>query len=134
LAAAAKDKVWAVEHERGFADALEGMVADAGLSGVMLVTADLKDGWYDIDIDLPPSFGMAFVDGPPRSLADRTRFFDAYGDRCKVILCDDANSPSYVAFLKSWAASRGRELKMDGRAAVILPAAENVLYYGRAAE
>lgn len=128
MAAAAKDKVWAVEHDPAFAGALESMTEDAHVGNVMLVTAPLKDGWYDLDGEIPHQFAMAFIDGPPRAIADRTKFFDAYGDRSRVILCDDANSPSYAAFLKSWAGSRGRELQMDGRAAVILPPADNVRY------
>jgi predicted O-methyltransferase YrrM len=125
LAAASKHKVWAVEHDPQYAAALENMAAKAGVSNIALSTAPLKDNWYDLEADsgeFPEQFGLAFVDGPPRYLgAERMRFFEVFGDRCKVILCDDANSPSYAAQLKAWAASKGRKYQADGRAAVILP-------------
>jgi predicted O-methyltransferase YrrM len=126
LAAASKQKLWAIEHDPQYADTLEAMAASAEVGDIALVTAELKDGWYDIESDLgafPKEFGLAFVDGPPRVLGNRMKFFDVFGDRCKVILCDDANSPSYTAQLKAWAASRGRKFQADGRAAVILPRA-----------
>jgi predicted O-methyltransferase YrrM len=127
LAAASKHKVWAVEHDPQYAAALENMAAKAGVSNIALSTAPLKDNWYDLEADsgeFPEQFGLAFVDGPPRYLgAERMRFFEVFGDRCKVILCDDANSPSYAAQLKAWAASKGRKYQADGRAAVILPEA-----------
>ena len=123
MAAASKHKVWAVEHDPQYAETLQGMMSISGAGNVALVTADLKNGWYDFgpDIDvMPKEFGLALVDGPPRALGDRMKFFEVFGDRCKVILCDDANSPSYSEELKAWAASRGRKFQSDGRAAVIL--------------
>jgi predicted O-methyltransferase YrrM len=127
LAAASKQQVWAVEHDPQYAEALKAMLASAEVGNVALVTAGLKDKWFDIDADLgafPKEFGLAFVDGPPRYLGcDRMRFFEVFGDRCNVILCDDANSPGYAAQLRAWAASKGRKFQADGRAGVILPRA-----------
>ena len=124
LAAATKQPVFCVEHDDGFARQLEQMVSIAGVKNISLVTAALKDGWYDIAPDeLPSSFGLAFVDGPPREGNDRMRFFDKFGDRCKVILVDDADHLPFAAKLRTWAASRNREIKIDGRSAVILPGA-----------
>lgn len=125
LAAASKHPVWAVEHDPQYAEALKGMAASAGVGNIAVVTTELKDNWYDLGADLaafPQEFGMAFIDGPPRYLGcDRMRFFEVFGKRCKVILCDDANSPTYTAQLKAWAAANGRKYQSDGRAAVILP-------------
>ncbi len=140
MAAASSQRVWAIEHEPKYAEALESMVALGGVNNVTLVTAELKntprptssgpqvylhqDRWYDLADDmaaLPQEFGLAFVDGPPRIGSDRMRFFDVFGDRCKVILCDDADDSAYGPKLRAWAASRGREIQTDGRAAVILP-------------
>lgn len=124
LAAASKHKVWAVEHDPQYAETLKGMISTAGVGNVALVTAALKDNWYDLDADIeafPKEFGLAFVDGPPRYLGcDRLRFFEVFGDRCKIILCDDANSPGYAAQLRAWAASKGRKFQSDGRAGVII--------------
>jgi predicted O-methyltransferase YrrM len=121
MAAATDQKVWCVEHDPRYAEDLEVMTARAGVGNVMLVTSQLKDRWYDITDELPAEFALAFVDGPPRDSGDRMRFFDAFGDRCRVILCDDANSPSYAKAMTAWAKSRNREIKIDGRSAVILP-------------
>ncbi len=128
MAAASDQQVWAVEHDAKYAEETESMAVVAGVGNIALVTAKLKDNWYDLDADmasLPAQFGVGFVDGPPRYLGcDRMKFFEVFGDRCKVILCDDANGSGRIAELKAWAASRGREIKFDGRAAVILPGAK----------
>ena len=50
------------------------------------------------------------------------QFFERFGDKCKIILCDDADGPGYQQQLRDWAKSRGREIKVDGRSAVILEA------------
>lgn len=125
LAAASKQKVWAVEHDTQYSQALEAMAASAGVGNIALATAGLKDGWYDLAgqiNEFPEEFGLAFVDGPPRYLdADRMQFFEVFGGRCRIILCDDANSPSYARKLKAWAEASGRKYQADGRAAVILP-------------
>lgn len=124
MAAATEQKIWAVEHGEEYAEALETMTASAGIGNVMLVTAPLVDGWYDLDpTELPKSFGLACVDGPPRQAGDRMKFFDRFGDDCKVIFCDDADDRSYRQKLTEWAKSRGREIQIDGRCAVILPGA-----------
>jgi hypothetical protein len=122
LAAATKHKVWAVEHDPEYAQKLEGMVASAGLSNVTLVTAEIKDSWYDLEnVDLPVQFGFAFVDGPPRSGTDRMKFFDALGGRSRYILCDDADDPKYANKLRAWARKHERKIEFDDRSALILP-------------
>lgn len=123
LAAATDKKVWSVEHDQRYAEDIEVMVTAAGVRNVVLVTAGIKDDWYDLTADeLPAEFGLAFVDGPPRALSDRMKFFDVLGDRCHVILCDDADDLKYAAALTKWAKTRNREIQIDGRSAVILPA------------
>ena len=124
LAASSDQRVWSIEHDPRYADDLKRMVRLAGVKNVALVTADLKDGWYDLELDmgsLPEQFGLAFVDGPPRENGTRMQFFDTFGARCKVILCDDADDAAYARKLKAWAAANGRKFQADGRAAVILP-------------
>lgn len=121
--AAAGANVWCVEHNQGFAEALEVMAAKAGVAAnIKLVTAELKDGWYDIaDVidQMPAEYGLAFVDGPPRVLGNRMKFFDVFGERCKVILYDDAADA--IIAPEAWAKAQGRDIKKDGRAGVILP-------------
>lgn len=120
--AATGKEVWCIEHDPHFAEKLEQMAAVAGVSdNIILVTADLKDGWYDLTDELPAEFGLAFVDGPPRVLGDRMGFFDRFGERCKVILYDDASDAVIGPKVTAWAKSQGRELQKDGRAGVILP-------------
>ena len=69
---------------------------------------------------LPQEFGLGFVDGPPRVSGDRMRFFEVFGDRCKILLCDDADDSVYGPKIKAWAKSKGRTYQADGRAAVIV--------------
>jgi predicted O-methyltransferase YrrM len=121
MAAASAQKVWCIEHEPEYATKIEAMTVVAGVGNVVLVQCGLKDGWYDLDVEVPAEFGLAFVDGPPRAIANRMRFFEVFGARCKVVLCDDADDSKYSAQLKAWAASQGRDIQFDGRAAVILP-------------
>jgi predicted RNA methylase len=126
LAAASKSRVWAVEHDPQYAEAVKGMMTSAAVGNVALITAELKDGWYDLEADmasLPAEFGLAFVDGPPRVHGSRMKFFEVFGHRCEVILCDDADDATYAQKLKAWAAANGRTYQADGRAAVILKAA-----------
>lgn len=126
LAAATSQTVWAVESSDRYAEELGAMTQLAGVGNVTLVNAPLVNGWYDLAADdLPEQFGLAFVDGPVRELGDRMAFFDRFGDRCKVILCDDADDRVYAAKISAWAKARGREIKIDGRCAVILPGVPN---------
>jgi predicted O-methyltransferase YrrM len=117
-------KVWSIEHDPHYAGGTESMAALAGVGNIAIVTAELKDRWYDLaDVsgDLPAEFGVGLLDGPPRGLSNRMRFLEEFGDRCRVILCDDANDTVYGPQIRAWAASRGRTVQSDGRAAVILP-------------
>lgn len=126
MAAATDQQVWCVEHDPRYAEDLKQMIAKTGLKNVVLVTAPVKDGWYDLSGDLssmPASYGLAFVDGPPRELSDRMAFFEAFGRESRVILCDDAKDVSLAGKLRAWAQSKGRTINIDGRAAVILPEA-----------
>lgn len=120
--AATGTKVWCIEHDPHYAEKLEQMAAVAGVGdNITLVTAELKDGWYDLTDELPASFGVAFVDGPPRKLGDRLKFFDRLGERCKIILYDDASDLMIAPRVAAWAKAQNRELQIDGRAGVILP-------------
>ena len=125
MAAANPDAmVWCLEHDAQFAARLEQMAGEAGVTNIMLVECSLADGWYDIsDEDLPFRFAFALVDGPPRAISDRMRFFDALGDRTDLVICDDADDPGYLDKITVWAEAQGRTVRNDGsRVAVILPA------------
>ena len=124
MAAANPDQtVWCIEHDPIYAAKLEAMATIAGVSNVTMVTAGIKDGWYDLKDDLasmPETFAFAFVDGPPRQHGDRMQFFNVFGDRCETILCDDADDKAYASKLTAWTKSRGRTIKIDERAGVIV--------------
>jgi predicted O-methyltransferase YrrM len=125
MAAANPDQtVWCIEHDPIYAAKLEAMVAEVGVKNVTLVTAGIKNGWYDLADDMasmPETFAFAFVDGPPRQYGDRMQFFNVFGERSTTILCDDADDKAYAEKMKTWARSRGREMQIDDRAGVILP-------------
>ena len=124
MAAANPDQtVWCIEHSEQFARQLEDMAGAAGVRNIALVTCPIRDGWYDLSEDmkaLPDRFALGLVDGPPRQISDRMRFFDAFGDRCEVFVADDANDPGYTDRLTTWAEGARRPIQIDSRAAVIL--------------
>ena len=121
MAAANPDvMVWGLEHDPHFSQRLEAMAADAGVGNVMLVECPLKDGWYDIaDEPLPAAFDFALVDGPPRAISDRMKFFEILGDRVEVILCDDADDPAYLEKINRWASLNNKRVETTGRPAII---------------
>lgn len=122
LAASTEQRVWTAEHDKRYAQDLEEMARLAGVKNIALLHADLKDGWYDLESEMPSlplQFGLAFVDGPPRMHGTRMKFFETFGHRCEVILCDDADDANYARQLKAWAEANGRKYQSDGRAAVI---------------
>lgn len=122
IAAATDQQVWAIENHPNHAQKLRDMVKEAGLTNVVLVTAAIKDGWYDLSADaaaMPERFGLAIVDGPPRYLGDRMKFFDHFGQACDVMLFDDADGDGYLNKLREWAAANGRQVNAQHRVAVI---------------
>jgi len=128
MAAATDDMVWCIEHNPHFANETIIMARQCGLENIAMISCDIHDGWYAISpadkIQMPEHFAFGFNDGPPRYLADRTRFLDEYGDRCDLILCDDADDADYVATLTSWAGSKDRRISFPAeRSAIIMKAA-----------
>lgn len=112
MAAANPDhKVYCVEHDPFYAENLRRLVAESGVKNVALCTAPLDNGWYNTDemVDLPDEFALALVDGPPMQLACRMGFFDlGFADKCKTIICDDADEADYAIKLNEWAKANGR--------------------------
>lgn len=124
MAAATEETVWCLEHSQIFAQQTEYMARCAGVRNIAIVTADISDGWYDLSEDLPgmpEKFALGVIDGPPRLLGDRMKFFDAFGDKCEVFLADDADDGEYSAKLQAWAEGKGHVFEADNRAAVITP-------------
>lgn len=122
IAASTEHRVWTTEHDPRYANDLVEMAKLAGVRNIALLSAPLKDGWYDLEAEmheLPDRFGFAFVDGPPRINGSRMKFFEVFGSRCEVILCDDANDADYSRKLIDWAIANGRTYQADGRAAVL---------------
>lgn len=116
--------VWCLEHSDHFADVTEAMAHNAGVTNVNIVEAPIRDDWYDLSEDmgtLPERFSVGLVDGPPRVLGDRMKFFDVFGARTDAILCDDADDDGYLDSLRAWAAANGKYLDADQRAAVMWP-------------
>lgn len=125
MAAATDQTVYCIEHEDFFARCMKQMAYSAGLQNIALVTAPIRDGWYDIESDLgalPDRFAVGLNDGPPRELGDRMRFFDYFNP--DVIIADDADNPEYFTKLTAWAKSQGRDIHLpEMRAAIIMEAA-----------
>jgi predicted O-methyltransferase YrrM len=124
MAAATGQKVWCLEHSSHFVGLLENMAHSAGVENIAIVHTPIKDGWYDLTEDrklMPDAFSVGLVDGPPRVLGNRMKFFETFGDTTTVIICDDADDLDYFSELSSWAKLRSREIKTDGtRSAMIM--------------
>lgn len=119
-------RVWCLEHSAFYAAQVDFLAHQAGVSNIVVVTNPLKDGWYCLDADLPAfpeRFALGFVDGPPRALGDRMKFFDVFGGRCDTFLIDDADDKTYAQRLETWASENDRDYHKDERAAMILPRA-----------
>jgi hypothetical protein len=125
MAAATDQTVYCLEHHAFYAAQTEFLARQAGVSNICIVQNPIKDEWYDIESDLPDlpsSFSLGVVDGPPRIFGDRMGFFPVFGEKCDTILIDDADDRGYREKLSDWAASQGRGFEPgDDRAAVILP-------------
>jgi predicted O-methyltransferase YrrM len=125
MAAAAPDQtVYCLEHNPHFANQTRAMALACGVTNIAIVHCGIKDGWYDIEDELPEHFALGLNDGPPRQLGDRMRFFDVFGDRCAMIINDDADEAAYASQLTTWADSRGRVIAFpEVRSAIIMEAA-----------
>ena len=127
MAAATDQTVYCLEHSEHFANQTRAMAYAAGVSNIAIVHCGIAGGWYDIEDDLvemPKHYGFGLNDGPPRQLGDRMRFFDVFGDKCDIILSDDANEAGYADRLTTWAESKGREIAFpEFRSAIMMKAA-----------
>jgi hypothetical protein len=97
MAAATEQTVYCLEHDAMHANRLRDLCTLAGVSGVGLCRASLKDGWYDLESvnGLPKSFAFGLNDGPPRLEGDRMKFFDRID--CPLVVCDDAESYDFAS-------------------------------------
>lgn len=111
MAAATDQTVWAIEHDAAYAARTESMARKAGVTNIALVMCPLKEGWYDIAGDLPDmpnEWAFALVDGPPRALGDRMKFFEHFGGIGRILL-DDADDKGFREKVTAWANDNGRE-------------------------
>ncbi len=115
-AAAPARRVWCLEHDMEYAARTESLARQANTLNVSIVQCGLSDDWYAIEDALPQRFAIAFVDGPPRLLGDRMRFFEEMAGQCDAIIVDDADDPAYRNQVCSWAQKSGRQVTdVDGR-------------------
>jgi hypothetical protein len=120
MAAATDQTVYCVEHCANFARQTAALAREAGVQNIGVCISPLKEGWYDpAEFDgLPESFDLAFVDGPPRGMGDRMRFFDYFD--AKAILLDDADELAYAEKLHVWAEEHDRDIRFpSSRVALI---------------
>ena len=126
MAAARPDlTVWCIEHDPMHSLKLDQMSRQAGVFNIKVIDTPIRDGWYDLSEDMdeiPAKFAFGIVDGPPRLLGDRMGFFSLLGERCSVIMADDADDWSYQEKLRMWAAERDMVVETEtDRTAVLLP-------------
>ncbi len=120
MAAATDQTVYCLEHNPAYAQKLRELVKEAGVSNVGLCVAPIKSGWYDLsDFDLPEYFSLGFNDGPPRTIGSRTGFYEAFGDKTKVIVVDDTDDQGYRDFVEKWAGDHNRPVNHLERVSII---------------
>lgn len=114
--------VYALEHDPLHAAKMRELARAAGVKNIGLIEG-MHNGWYKLDgCDLPPRFALGLLDGPPRGYGTRMRFFDAFGDRCDMIVADDADGADYAAKMLDWCRETGGAMEyIDGRLAIIRP-------------
>ena len=122
MAAANPDHmVYCLEHSSHFADQTRAMALACGVGNIAIVHTNIKDGWYALEDKLPEHFAVGMNDGPPRQLGDRMKFFEHFGDKCDLILCDDADDPAYAQKLTTWAKEKDRAIAFpEFRSAIIM--------------
>ena len=123
MAAATDQTVWCLEHNKHFAAQTKAMAAEAGVSNIAIVHCSIKDGWYDLSEDwhlIPDNFSLGLNDGPPRLLGDRMGFFEHFGDKCDIIISDDADSNPFKDNMTEWADGRGLKITYPYERAAIM--------------
>ena len=121
MRAASDQDVWCIEHDELYAEQLRRMARAAGVEGIYLVRRPIEDGWYDVLFsEMPDRFALALVDGPPRYLADRTKFFYLMGDMCDLIFCNDVDDAGYLAYIEGWAGKSNRAVHRIGLRSVLI--------------
>lgn len=118
-AAAPNQTVWAIEHDRGWAEKTKALARQAGVGNIAIVHTPVIDGWYAIEDALPERFALGLNDGPPRSLGSRMPFYGAFGQACDVIVADDTDDRPYREAVAQWASDNGRKAQFAGRVGLI---------------
>lgn len=125
MAAATDQRVYCVEHSKDYAESMARMARQAGVVNIGICIAPLVDGWHDPrEFDgLPEKFALALVDGPPRAISKRMRFFDLMADKCGTIICDDTDDQGYFDAVSRWAEDHNRQVnRVEFRSTIIGPA------------
>lgn len=127
MAAANPDQiVFCLEHNPHFANQTRAMAQAAGVTNIAIVHCELVNGFYSLsesDIaEIPKSFALALHDGPPRQIGNRNIFFSpGWAEECGMIICDDADNPSYRTFLEKWTREQGKMITFpESRSAIIM--------------
>jgi hypothetical protein len=126
MAAARPDvMVWAMEHSPLHAEKTRDMAILGGVAdNIVLIKSGLKNEFYDITEDdmkgMPGYFDMAFVDGPPRDIGQRNKFFDLFGGMVGKVVCDDADDPGYRGSVSTWADGMGWETTRIGDRTIVI--------------
>lgn len=113
--------VYCLEHDLGWITKIKALALETGVTNIAIVSCALEDRWYKVGDELPEYFALGLNDGPPRDLGNRVGFFDhGWADRCEIVVCDDADNPTYMADLRIWAASKGWKVDFSGERAALI--------------
>lgn len=109
LAAAANPgvTVYALEHDDQWAARIRGAAETYGIPNVRIVRAPLVDRWYAVPHDLPRSFGLVLVDGPPRDISDRGRVAQHLDLSLATVVWDDLDQTTMTEMVEAVCAEYG---------------------------
>ncbi len=124
MKAAAPDlDVYCLEHDPLWAEQLHRYACQAHVENIGLCLCPIRDGWYELTdyaAELPDRFALGLNDGPPRTLGSRMGFYKQLGDRCDIILADDADDRSYGDAIEAWCEQSDRRVDFVGERAAII--------------
>lgn len=86
-------KVVSIEHDKTWFDKMSSIKNKCGLDNVDIVHSEIKNGWYNIDIN-DENVSLVLIDGPPRKKGDRRLVTDHLiniSEDC-VFIVDDCDS------------------------------------------
>ena len=100
--------VYVLEHNFLWAAKIQAYADKYGADNLHILQCPIKDGWYDLLDGMPYRFSAVLVDGPPRTLGNRSLFakqdFDLTG---ATVVWDDMDQEPMKIMLDEFCTTNG---------------------------